>query len=200
MARPKYTEENYQDIKSKLIDVAMKICQEHGENALSLRKIALAGGISHTYVYRYFADKEELLVEVRLRCVKELHAYILQNDDSSASPVDRIKRVLNCIHEHALQSPHSFNVMYTMEQPTSRKYPALKQEREKLFAFAVELSKLAKEQGAIQLEPLEFTHLAWSTFHGMITLDATHNLNLGKTIDELKASVWKMFFPTLENA
>lgn len=194
MARPALSEHNNDAIRQRLIDAAYQVCIDIGQQQFSLRKVAQQADVSHTYVYRYFADKDALLTQVRIRCLDDLYAYILTRDDEQASPVERIKHTLNAMHRYAVDKPHNYHILYTIDQPTADAYPELAAAREKLLGFAVELSRLASEQGYIQGDYLEFTHVAWATIHGLISLDATHNFNLGKNIEELKQATWKLFF------
>ena len=49
------------NLRQALIDAGIKIINENGENALSLRKVAAACNVSHAAPYAHFKDKEELL-------------------------------------------------------------------------------------------------------------------------------------------
>lgn len=194
MARPALTEHNNDVIRQRLIDAAYQVCVDMGEQQFSLRKVAQQAKVSHTYVYRYFSDKDALLTQVRIRCLDDLFAYILTRDDAQASPIKRIKNTLNAMHQYAKERVNKYNIIYTIDQPAANKYPELEAARHELFNFALELSRVASEEGAIKSDYVEFTHIAWATIHGLISLDATHNFNLGKNIDELKNATWRLFF------
>lgn len=49
------------NLRQALIDAGIKIINESGEGALSLRKVAASCGVSHAAPYAHFADKESLL-------------------------------------------------------------------------------------------------------------------------------------------
>lgn len=49
------------NLRQALIDAGIKIINEGGEAALSLRKVAASCGVSHAAPYAHFADKESLL-------------------------------------------------------------------------------------------------------------------------------------------
>lgn len=194
MARPALTDHNNDEIRQSLIDAAYTVFVVMGEQQFSLRKVAQLAEVSHTYVYRYFEDKDALLTQVRVRCFNDLYAYIVERDDETASPVTRIKNTLNAMHQYAKDKPHNYHIMYTIDQPAVNEYPELEDARHKLFSYAAQIARLASEQGAIKTDYVEFSHVAWATIHGLISLDATHNFNLGKNIDELKDATWTLFF------
>ncbi len=52
---------HHKNLKQALIDAGIRIINEHGEDALSLRRVAAACAVSHAAPYAHFKDKEELL-------------------------------------------------------------------------------------------------------------------------------------------
>ena len=52
---------HHKNLKQALIDAGIRIINEHGEDALSLRRVAAACEVSHAAPYAHFKDKEELL-------------------------------------------------------------------------------------------------------------------------------------------
>ena len=53
------------NLKQSLIDAGIKIINESGEEALSLRKAAAACNVSHAAPYAHFKDKDELLEAIK---------------------------------------------------------------------------------------------------------------------------------------
>jgi len=53
--------------KVSILQVARDLFAEHGVNAVSVRNIAAAAGISHTLVHLYFGTKEELFAAILKR-------------------------------------------------------------------------------------------------------------------------------------
>ena len=53
------------NLRQALIDAGIKMINEIGEDALSLRKVAAACGVSHAAPYAHFADKESLLNAIK---------------------------------------------------------------------------------------------------------------------------------------
>lgn len=53
------------NLREALIDAGLKIINEKGEDALSLRKVAAACGVSHAAPYAHFKDKEELIDAIK---------------------------------------------------------------------------------------------------------------------------------------
>jgi len=53
------------NLRQTLIDASIKIINEGGEDALSLRKVAAVCGVSHAAPYAHFPDKDSLLEAVK---------------------------------------------------------------------------------------------------------------------------------------
>ena len=53
------------NLRNALIEAGIKIITENVEDALSLRKVAAACGVSHAAPYAHFADKESLLNAIK---------------------------------------------------------------------------------------------------------------------------------------
>lgn len=53
------------NLRQALIDAGIKIINENGEEALSLRKAAAACDVSHAAPYAHFKDKDELLEAIK---------------------------------------------------------------------------------------------------------------------------------------
>ena len=64
------------NLKQALIDTGIKIVNEEGESALSLRKVAAACGVSHSAPYAHFKDKEELLVAIKTSVTEQFTQYL----------------------------------------------------------------------------------------------------------------------------
>ena len=54
------------DLKNALRDAASMLIAERGVEAVSLREISQAAGVSHTAAYRHYADKQALLAGRRI--------------------------------------------------------------------------------------------------------------------------------------
>lgn len=74
MTQQSYHQEN---LREKLIEAGIKIMNQQGYEALSLRKIAAACQVSHSAPYRHFENKEELLAAMQ-QYVEQRFLTILQ--------------------------------------------------------------------------------------------------------------------------
>ena len=60
------------NIREALIEARIRIINESGEDALSLRKVASACGVSHAAPYAHFKDKDELIGAIKKSVTEQL--------------------------------------------------------------------------------------------------------------------------------
>jgi AcrR family transcriptional regulator len=72
--------ENEADARQRLLDAAERCVERHGIRKTTMEDIAREAGISRPSVYRYFSDREELLLAVMSQhsraLVKKTHRFI----------------------------------------------------------------------------------------------------------------------------
>lgn len=62
------------NLREALIEAGIRIINESGEDALSLRKVASACGVSHAAPYAHFKDKDELIEAIKKSVTEQLMA------------------------------------------------------------------------------------------------------------------------------
>src|SRR5256885_7264933 len=62
------------DLRRTLIDAALRIVEQAGPGALSLRELARHAGVSHAAPYRHFASREALLAALAVEGFRGLRA------------------------------------------------------------------------------------------------------------------------------
>lgn len=76
------------DLKTELIKKGLKILDEEGYEAFSMRKVATACNVSQTAPYRHFKDKNELIKAIALNAMREfdenLERAFLEEGDARA--------------------------------------------------------------------------------------------------------------------
>lgn len=76
------------NLRQALIEAGIRMINEYGEEALSLRKVAAACGVSHAAPYAHFKDKESLLEAIKetvtLQFIHELEEAIAAAGDGAA--------------------------------------------------------------------------------------------------------------------
>jgi len=91
--------------RQRLLAAARELIEEGGYGAASVAAIAQGAGVASGTVYRHFASKAELFLEVfRDVCAGEERAMLAAADGAGPSAVDRLEAVLATFARRALQN------------------------------------------------------------------------------------------------
>ena len=69
----------HQNVRNRLIENTIKIIAENGFDKTTTKAIVSGTGINEAYIYRDFADKEDLFVKVFEKLDEELFAKLMQH-------------------------------------------------------------------------------------------------------------------------
>lgn len=81
--------------RQAVYDEMVRSVYERGYHATSLRQVSRAVGIQMASIYYYFASKQDLLVEIMHRTMKDLTASVISAVDSARpDPVERLEAAI----------------------------------------------------------------------------------------------------------
>ncbi len=106
------------NLKQALIDAGIKIINESGEQALSIRKVATICGVSHSAPYAHFKDKDQLLSAIKASvteqfttCLKEA---ILSEQNNGAA--QQIVAMGKAYVRFFITNPDYYNFLFCSEK------------------------------------------------------------------------------------
>lgn len=167
-------------LRGRIIDAAERLLLESGgdEDAVSIRAVSDAVGVSPPSIYLHFADKTELVFEVcekNFRIFDEtLEAAAAQGNDPVEALGLRCKAYIRFGQEH----PGPYRILF-LSKPTAvprdwsleRVMP-----RDGAFAHLVQNVQACIDAGAFEHEdPVLIATLLWSCVHGVTALLVTGN-------------------------
>jgi AcrR family transcriptional regulator len=106
----------------KIIEAARRFLHEEGADAVTMRRVAKAVGITPMAVYRHYADRACLLNALADDGFDELAAR-LANAPCTGEMEARLTRILNIFLKHALENPRLFELMFLKPREGARRYP-----------------------------------------------------------------------------
>lgn len=103
------------DQRTTILDAAALLLREHGIEALTTRRVALAAGTQPPAIYRLFGDKDGLLeataAHVVARYVDEKSQKAAQESASAGDPVEDLRASYRLHVEFGLANPELFTLM-----------------------------------------------------------------------------------------
>jgi AcrR family transcriptional regulator len=101
---------------------ARRLLDKDGAEAVTMRRVASAVGITPMAIYRHYADRSALLNELADEGFRELAAR-LANVRASGSTQERLVRMAEVYLDHALENPRLFELMFLERRAGARRFP-----------------------------------------------------------------------------
>lgn len=173
MNKPTY---HHGDLQRALIETAEELLNSQGPDALSLRGLARAAGVSQTAPYRHFEDKEALLVQIAIRGFEDF-TQALQDavDQNQSQPAkDQLTAVARAYIDFSLNRSGVFQLMFLSDLLMKCESPELAETATK--SFVVLANVVARCQGKPETMPTDATVVgSWALMHGLAML-LTHDV------------------------
>ena len=104
---------HHKDLRNALQDVALRFIAERNGPAFSLRELGVAIGVSHTAVYRHFADRAALLEALTEWGFSELHRYqTAELAKAGSDPLMRLHALGDAYIRFAQENQGAFWLMF----------------------------------------------------------------------------------------
>jgi AcrR family transcriptional regulator len=165
-------EQQRETLRRTILDAAGELFLEFGYEGFSLRQVAERIGYSATTIYRYFANKDDLLFsiirEAFIQFGRELNAAAHSTDD----PLARIEALGHAYINFGLQNPVHYQLMF-MQRTDFLLVNRKGQERPMIDSFTVlqEAVQQAMDAGAIERGEAEiYSEVFWALVHGITSL------------------------------
>lgn len=106
----------------KIATAARRLLDEGGAEAVTMRRVANAVGITAMAVYRHYPDRAGLLNALSDKGFEELTAR-LKAARLTGSLEDRLMKILDATINHALENPRLFELMFLEQREGARRFP-----------------------------------------------------------------------------
>ncbi|MCP4644006.1 MAG: TetR/AcrR family transcriptional regulator [bacterium] len=104
----------------RFLDLARQIFLDEGFHAVTVGRIARITGFSKGTLYQRFAGKEELMVELALRCRRQLVDMMQQVSQIEGRPRERMVAIGEGIERYSRLSADNMRIMSVIDEQTVR--------------------------------------------------------------------------------
>ena len=161
------------DLKAALIAQARTILRREGVDALTLRAVARAAGVSQAAPYRHFPDRRALIAAVAEAGFRDL-GQAMTAMASTAEGRLGLKQVAFAYVRFALDRPADYRIMFGPEVANTEDLPELRETAQSVLGFVAEGIAQLQRAGLVGAgDPALMAVATWSMLHGlvMLTLD-----------------------------
>lgn len=157
--------------EKKLVAAAAALLDSGGEEAVTLRAVGQAAGVSHNAPYKHFKNRDALLGAVAAADLAEMAAALKQVRQSSAKPAKKLTQALKGVIDYNAKHPARYQLL--LNDP---RFATLEGDL-KQAAYIDEFNSIVREcQAAGELPDvphITLSGLLFATVHGLISLEAS---------------------------
>ena len=100
--------------EGKIKKAVIRTVAEEGVKGATTKKIAKVAGVSEALLFKYYRDKEELLMKIFVETMNELHDYLDARIDRDAHPKAKLMQFIDNVVDYALLNPHTIQFVFIM--------------------------------------------------------------------------------------
>lgn len=165
----------------RIASVALTILEEEGPEAVSMRRVAEAVGITPMAIYHHFPSREALLNTITDREFDKLLAY-MQAHPLHGPLEDRLLAVMAAYVDYAFAQPRIFDFIFSRPRPGARQYPKdFRARRSPTLNLVADLLAAEMKQGSLKKEDVwEVAFALWAHVHGYIMLYRAGRVDLSE--------------------
>ncbi|HTF43412.1 MAG TPA: TetR/AcrR family transcriptional regulator [Terriglobales bacterium] len=155
----------------KIATASRRLLDKEGTEAVTMRRVAKAVGITPMAIYRHYPDRAALLNSLADEGFEELVAR-LAGKRFSGSVEERLTKMGEIYLEHALENPRLFELMFLKRREGARRYPRdFKADRSPTANLMVEVIQEGMASGYFRDDdPWEIVFEMGALSHGLIML------------------------------
>lgn len=193
MARQTLSDTQVEQRREEILEAAMQLYEEGGQDAVSFRKIAALLKCSYSTPYRYFPSKNAMLTSMRAQAFRWMEQSMLQAVDGHKSPLQRLNQLAEAFIRAGVQRPRRYALMFFRlpEPETGPHLEELVAAKHAALDVCTRTVQAAHDNGTLQLasDPLTASHLLWTGAHGLVSLEISGQFVMGRQLDELRPAM-----------
>jgi AcrR family transcriptional regulator len=173
------TDTDVADFRERLCVAAEKLFAEHGPDAVTMRQLAAALGVSPMTPYRYFRDKGHILAVVRTSGFNRFAEALETARQVDASHRGKGAAVGQAYLAFAFEHPHTYKLMFDLNQPMDEEYPELVAAGRRAYESMSAWVKALIAGGEMVGEADEIGAMFWAATHGAVVLEMSGRIPRG---------------------
>lgn len=150
---------------------ARAILDQEGADAVSMRRVAGAAGITAMAIYRHYPSREALLHRLVDDTFDEVAASWIAKR-RSGDVVQRLFQLMDGYLDYALQHPHAFDYAYSVRRADARRFPKdFRARRSPTLNLIADALTEGMQDGVLRQDDVwDVAMSAWGLAHGLICL------------------------------
>jgi AcrR family transcriptional regulator len=182
---------------NRIAHAALHILETEGPDAVSMRRIAKAVGITPMAIYHHFPDRDSLLTYVTDREFAKLLGYI-EAHPLHGGPQARLIAVMEGYVDYAFARPRIFDFVFSRPRRGARRFPKdFRARRSPTLNPVADTIAAAMSEGFLKKDDVwEIAFALWAHVHGYVLLYRAGRIGLSERLfrDLLHRSLRRLIY------
>jgi AcrR family transcriptional regulator len=162
---------NQPSTKDKILRAGRELLEREGADAVSMRRVAEAVGITPMAIYRHFANREDLLKRISDDAFAEVaQAWSAQTQDGDL--LAALRHSMENYLDFAFEHPHLFDYSFSVPRSDARRFPDdFRARHSPTLNVVADLLSEGICCGLLrEADPWDLAMTLWAHAHGLIAL------------------------------
>ena len=169
--------------RAAILDAASRLLEDSGPEAVTLRAVGEAAGVSRSAPYRHYADKAALMRALAERTLRQIAGWIRHGAERHQDAWQRVHAGCRAYIDYAVEHPHHYQLVFG-DTPIAEPDPGLEEAADDAMSAVGELVAQAQDADLLRPGPTrEIATIVWVLLHGLAALQITGHLHEPRTID-----------------
>ena len=176
--RPRLRKGEGRQLRAEILEATERLLLETGsEEAVSIRAVADAVGVTPPSIYRHFADKTALIFDVSALHFTALENRLREATEGVDDPVDRLVALGRAYIEFGVANPEPYRIMFmTRHDHVPQEYVGDELAKSAAFNMLLECVEAALAAGRLRTDLGDAYELSlglWARVHGLVSLSVS---------------------------
>ncbi|TBZ19301.1 TetR/AcrR family transcriptional regulator [Rhizobium leguminosarum] len=173
----------------RLIEAAAELLDAGGEEAVTLRAVGHAAGVSHNAPYKHFANRSALLAAVATVSFADLAEAMAAIRRSAQTPIDKLFATLDLLMGYSREHPARYRLLFNNPE-TAAAGGDLKVKALETFEHFRSIVQECQEANDLPGAPSgTLASLIFATTHGLLAIEGNGQLHPEKGLSSVKGSL-----------
>lgn len=178
--------------RDRICGAALTLFDSGGIDAISMREIAGVIGVSPMMPYKYFPTKDHLLQELRTRAFLDFERALRGAVGDSGAGREKLEAMLTAYLEFGLRERRAYRLMfdywvYDNQSRMLEDFGDAIRRQSGAWNVVLEVVEAYFAETGESTDPMNAAHLIWASLHGLVSLEASRKLVMGRDFKQLMA-------------
>lgn len=173
-------EREKQVTRESILTAAHQIARQEGWPALTIRKVAESIEYSAPMIYEYFANKEEILLELMREGYQQLIARTQQARLATEDRQERLFKIIDAYWDFARNNPELYQIMNGLGGVPLDIQETARAGRDAGMVPLAALEDWAQTNGIVLEDAFGAVEMAWGLVHGIVSLTLVERIEGGE--------------------